>query len=96
MATNKEYLTYVLDLLRECSGITFKYMMSEYILYQDGVIFGGIYDNRFLVKKTKSLENTGLKEQIPYPGGSKMYLVDSENPEEIKELVEQIVMDLQK
>ena len=95
MATNKEYLTYILDLLRECSG-TYKYMMSEYILYKDGVIFGGIYDNRFLVKKTKSLENMGLKEQIPYPGGSKMYLVDSENPEEIKELVLQVVKDLKK
>ena len=96
MATNKEYLTYILDLLRECSGITYKYMMSEYILYKDGVIFGGIYDNRFLVKKTKSLENMGLKEQIPYPGGSKMYLVDSENQEEIKELVIQVVKDLKK
>lgn len=37
------------------------------MLYKDGVIFGSIYDNRFLVKKTKSLENSGLKEQIPYP-----------------------------
>ena len=96
MATNKEYLTYVLDLLRECSGISFKYMMSEYILYKDSVIFGGIYDNRFLVKRTKSLENMGLKEQIPYPGGSKMYLLDSENPEEIKELVDLIVKDIRK
>ena len=96
MATNKEYLTYVLDLLRECSGISFKYMMSEYILYKDGVIFGGIYDNRFLVKKTKSLENIGLKEQIPYPGGCKMYLLDSENPEEIKELVDLIIKDIRK
>ena len=96
MPTSKEYLTYVLDLLRECSNITYKYMMSEYILYKDGVIFGGIYDNRFLVKRTKSLGNMGLKEQIPYPGGSKMYLVESENPEEIKELVTLVLKDLAK
>ena len=96
MATSKEYLTYILDLLRECSNITYKYMMSEYILYKDGVIFGGIYDNRFLVKKTKSLESMGLKEQIPYPGGSKMYLVESENSEEIKELVTLVTKDLRK
>ena len=96
MPTSKEYLTYVLDLLRECSNITYKYMMSEYILYKDGVIFGGIYDNRFLLKKTKSLKNIGLIEQIPYPGGSKMYLVDSENPEEIKELVTLVVKDLKR
>lgn len=96
MASSKEYLTYVLDLLRECSGISFKYMMSEYVLYKNDVIFGGIYDNRFLVKKTESLENIGLKEQIPYPGGSKMYLLDSENPEKIKELVNLIVKDIRK
>ena len=96
MPTSKEYLTYILDLLREFSYITYKYMMSEYILYKDGVIYGGIYDNRFLVKKTKSLENMGLKEQTPYPGGSKMYLIDSENPEEIKELVTFVTKDLRK
>ena len=96
MPTNKDYLMYVLDLLRKCSNITYKYMMSEYILYKDQTIFGGIYDNRFLLKKTKSLENMGLIEQIPYPGGNKMYLVDSENPEEIKELVTLVVKDLKR
>ena len=94
MASSKEYLTYILDLLRECSGISFKYMMSEYILYKNEVIFGGIYDNRFLLKKTKSLENMGLIEQIPYPGAKPMYLVESENVDEIKELVSLVVKDL--
>ena len=94
MASSEEYLTYILDLLRECSGISFKYMMSEYILYKNEVIFGGIYDNRFLLKKTKSLENMGLIEQIPYPGAKPMYLVESENVDEIKELVSLVVKDL--
>ena len=96
MPTSKEYLTYILDLLRECSGISFKYMMSEYILYKNEVIFGGIYDNRFLVKKTKSLENMGFLEQIPYPGAKAMYLVESENSSEIKEIVDLIMKDLKK
>ena len=94
MASSKEYLTYILDLLRECSGISFKYMMSEYILYKNEVIFGGIYDNRFLLKKTKSLENMGLIEQIPYPGAKPMYLVESENAEEIKDLIDLVMKDL--
>ena len=96
MPTSKEYLTYILDLLRECSGISFKYMMSEYILYKNEVIFGGIYDNRFLVKKTKSLENMGFLEQIPYPGAKAMCLVESENASEIKEIVDLIMKDLNK
>ena len=90
MPSSKDYLTYVLDLLREVSGISFKKMMGEYILYKDDKIFGGIYDNRFLVKKVKSLEEYEFKEQIPYPGAKPMLLVDFENPSEIKEIVQLI------
>ena len=94
MATSTDYLTYVIELLRETSGVTYKKMMGEYILYKDGIIFGGIYDNRFLIKKTKSLEDSGLKEQIPYPNAKPMLLVDSEDSEEIHDLVMLVVKDL--
>jgi len=94
MASSKDYLTFVLELLREVNGITYKKMMGEYILYKDNIIFGGIYDNRFLIKKVKSLEDSGLKEQIPYPSAKPMLLVDSEDPDEIKDLVMSVVKDL--
>ena len=94
MASNNDYLIFIMELLRLTDGVTYKKMMGEYILYKDGIIFGGIYDNRFLIKKTKSLENSGLKEQIPYPNAKAMLLVDSEDPDEIKELVELVVKDL--
>ena len=94
MASSKEYLDYVLDLLKEVNGISNKKMMGEYILYKDGIIFGGIYDNRFLVKKTKSLANYNLEEQIPYPGAKPMLLVDIENKEEIKEMIDVLISDL--
>ena len=41
MASSSEYLTYVLELLREVEGISYKKMMGEYILYKDGKIIGG-------------------------------------------------------
>ena len=94
MATSKEYLIYILELLRETKDITYKKMMGEYMLYKDGVLFGGIYDNRFLVKKTKSLEYSGLKEEIPYPGAKPMLLLDLEDSEKINELVISIYKDL--
>ena len=94
MASSLDYLTYVLDLLREVNGITYKKMMGEYMLYKDGVLFGGVYDDRFLVKKTKSLIDSELKEEIPYPGAKSMLLVDSENSDEIAELVISIYKDL--
>ena len=94
MASSKEYLEYVLDLLRELHGIAYKKMMGEYILYKDNIIFGGIYDNRFLIKKTEYSSSLELKEVIPYPTSKGMYLVDSENPDEIMELVTKIVSEL--
>lgn len=94
MATSKDYLDYVLELLSEVDNITYKKMMSEYILYKDNILFGGIYDNRFLVKNTISLKDYHLKEQIPYPSAKPMLLIDSEDPDEIKELVTLVVNDL--
>ena len=93
MASSKDYLTYVLELLRDVDGISYKKMMGEFILYKNGIIFGGIYDNRFLIKKTKSLVNSGLKEQIPYTSAKAMLLVDSEDTEEVKELVNKVYND---
>ena len=95
MASTKDYLEYVLELLKEVNGLTYKKMMGEYMIYKDdGIPFGGVYDNRFLIKKTKSLENSGLKEQIPYPSAKPMLLIDSENPDEIKDLILLVIKDL--
>ncbi len=91
MASSSEYLTYVLELLREVNGISYKKMMGEYILYKDGKIFGGVYDNRFLVKKVGGLEKYHMKEQIPYPTAKAMLLVDVEDPEVMDEIVKIIL-----
>ena len=96
MSSSNDYLIYILDLLREVPGITYKKMMGEYILYKNKVIIGGIYDNRFLLKKTASLLELGLKEQIPYPGAKPMLLVDSEDSEEIGEMINKVYIDLTK
>ena len=94
MASSKDYLEYVLGLLREVESVTYKKMMGEYMLYKDDILFGGVYDNRFLIKKTKSLENSGLKVQMPYPSAKSMLLIDGEDPDEIKRLVLLAINDL--
>ena len=94
MASSQEYLEYVLELLREVNGISYKKMMGEYMLYKDGIIFGGVYDNRFLIKNSKALSDKRLKKQIPYPGAKPMLLVDLEDPEKIKEIVMTLINDL--
>lgn len=89
MASSKEYLEYVLDLLSGLDDIRYRYMMSEYVIYYRDKVFGGVYDDRFLIKPTKTvLERIPDAEfAIPYPGGRKMVVLDTENRAFIKQLV---------
>ena len=66
MATSKEYKDFILEQLNLLDAITCKSMMGEYLLYYNGTLFGGIYDNRFLVKKTETNKKYNMEEQIPY------------------------------
>ena len=76
MATTKEYKDFVLEQLSLLDNITCKSMMGEYLLYYNGVLFGGIYDNRLLVKIVDSNKKYNMQEQIPYESAKPMYLVD--------------------
>ena len=88
MATTKEYRDFVLEQLNILDNITCKPMMGEYLLYYNGVLFGGIYDDRLLVKKVDSNKKQNMKETIPYDGAKSMYLVnDIDNKERLKEIV---------
>ena len=94
MASSNDYLEFVLELLRQVQGITYKKMMGEFLLYKDSVLFGGVYDDRFLVKNTKSLKEYELREVIPYPSAKPMLLIDSEDSDVIEEIVKKVVNDL--
>ena len=78
MASTKEYLDYILDQLSELDDISFRAMMGEYVLYYRGKVFGGIYDDRFLVKPTKSalalMPDADM--ELPYEGAKEMIMVD--------------------
>ena len=90
MSSTKDYRDFIVEQLNILDGIVCKPMMGEYILYYHGVLFGGIYDDRFLVKKVKSNQNYHMEEAIPYPKGKAMYLVDDVDNQD---LLEEIVMD---
>ena len=88
MATTKEYRDFILEQLNLADGITVKPMMGEYLLYFKGKLFGGIYDNRLLVKITKSNESYGLDKALPYDGAKPMYFVDDvDDREKLKNIV---------
>lgn len=90
MASSKEYLNYILEQLSELDDVTYRAMMGEYIIYFRGKIIGGIYDDRFLVKPTKSAMAMmpHADTELPYEGAKEMLLVDDvDNKEFLTELL---------
>ena len=90
MSSSKEYLEFILEQLSDLDGIEYRYMMGEYILYYTGKIFGGIYDDRFLIKPVKSAIDfmPNAKYEIPYKNGKEMLLMDDvDNKERLAELI---------
>ncbi|MDO4847309.1 MAG: TfoX/Sxy family protein [Clostridiaceae bacterium] len=97
MASDKEYLDFVLEQLSGADGITYRAMMGEYIIYCRGKVIGGIYDDRFLVKPTQSAKRIlpDAAQELPYDGAKPMLLVgDIDNRELLCELVSTIADDL--
>lgn len=88
MATSKVYKDFILEQLSILEDITCKPMMGEYLLYYKNQLFGGIYDDRMLVKKVEANKKYEMSEEIPYDGAKSMYLVDEvDNKEILKEIV---------
>jgi TfoX/Sxy family transcriptional regulator of competence genes len=97
MASSKEYRDYIIEELNLLEDIIYKTMMGEYLLYYKGILFGGIYDDRFLVKITDSNKKYNMKESIPYNGAKSMYLVsDVDNKELLKDIIIDTYKDLNK
>ena len=97
MASSTEYLEFILDQLSGLENIAYRAMMGEYILYYRGKIIGGIYDDRFLVKPTKSAVAMmpDADREIPYEGAKEMLLVDNvDNREFLTELLTSMVDEL--
>ncbi len=97
MASSKDYLEFILEQLSGLNEITHRSMMGEYILYYRGKVFGGIYDDRFLVKPTKSVKAMmpDADMELLYEGAKEMILVDDVDDREfLRELVEAIYEEL--
>lgn len=77
MATSKDYKDFILGQLDLLDNINCRAMMGEYLLYYNNILFGGIYDNRLLVKMVNSNKKYNMQEETPYEGAKPMYLVDN-------------------
>ena len=97
MASSKSYLDFILEQLSLLDDVSYRAMMSEYIIYYHGKVIGGIYDDRFLVKDTNAArELMPLAEnELPYEGAKEMLMVDDvENKEFLRDLFDAMYPEL--
>lgn len=97
MTSSRNYLDFVLGRLSDVDDVTYRLMMGEYILYFKGKVIGGIYDDRFLVKPTKSAKRLMPEAayETPYTGAKDMLLVDNiDDSDFLRELLEALYADL--
>lgn len=79
MASNADFVQYIVD---QCSGageIAVKKMMGDYCIYCDGILFGLICDNNLFVKVTEP-GRAELQEVVlrpPYPGARDYFYIDN-------------------
>ena len=90
MATTIEYKDFILEQLSLLEDITCKPMMGEYLLYYKGILFGGIYDDRLLLKINEGNKKYRMIEELPYDGAKPMFLVEDVDD---KEMLRQIIED---
>lgn len=97
MASTKDYMDFILEQLSDTEDVSFRPMMGEYILYCRGKVVGGVYDDRLLVKPTKSAlaMMPEASRELPYPGAKEMLLVDRvEDRAFLKALLEAMAEEL--
>ena len=97
MATTKGYIDFILEQLSGLEDISCRAMMGEYVLYYRGRIFGGVYDDRLLVKPTPAAcaKMPLAARELPYEGAKELLLVDDVDDRDfLRELVESMFLEL--
>ncbi len=100
MPTSREYMSFVLEQLSGLPGVSARAMMGEYVIYYAGKVVGGVYDERLLVKPTKTAlalmeaSSFGARTELPYPGGREMLAADVDDRELTCRVLQAVAEDL--
>ncbi|VEU82436.1 TfoX/Sxy family protein [Acholeplasma hippikon] len=88
MATSKEFKTFILEQLSLLDNIKCRPMMGGYLLYYKDCLFGGLYQERLMVKKVEENKKFNLIEDNPYEGAKPMYLIEElDNREHLRDII---------
>ena len=97
MSSSKQFKDYILEQLKNLNNITCRPMMGEFLLYLNGTLFGGIYDDRLLIKITDSNKSYNLSTTLPYPKAKTMFLVENlDDADYLNKLITTTCQDLNK
>lgn len=91
MASTKDFQEKVVVKLEKFGEIKCRPMMGECLLYLDGVLIGGIYDNKLLLKETRENLNYELPQIIPYSSAKRTMLYVEDLGDE--DILGKIVLD---
>jgi len=91
MASDQEFVDFVLDQIENAGEITAKKMFGEYGIYSDGKIFALVCDNKLFIKPTVS-GRAFIKDVVeapPYEGARPSFLIEDkiEDREWLSELI---------
>jgi len=98
MASDQDFVDYVIDQIEKAGEISARKMFGEYGIYADGKLFGLICDNKLFIKPTASgrayIKN--VAEAPPYPGAKPSFLIgdEIEDRQWLSELVRITVREL--
>jgi len=98
MASDQDFVDFVLDQIRNAGKITYKKMFGEYGIYSDNKIFALICNNKLFIKPTHAgrLFIQDVVEAPPYPGAKPSFLIEDriEDHEWLSNLVRVTVNEL--
>jgi TfoX/Sxy family transcriptional regulator of competence genes len=91
MASDQNFVDFVIEQVKIAGEITAKKMFGEYGIYADGKLFGLICDNKLFVKPTVSGRKFigNVIEAPPYEGAKPSFLIEEkiEDSEWLSELI---------
>ncbi len=97
MASNPDFVQYVVDQCSTAGNIAVRKMFGDYGLYCNGVIVGLMCDNSLYLKPTAAVKDL-LREEVmrpPYPGAKDYFLItDVDDWEYLARLVKETYNEL--
>jgi TfoX/Sxy family transcriptional regulator of competence genes len=80
MASNLNFVEFIVEQIENAGVITYRKMFGEYALYCNGKVIALICDNQLFVKPTKAGKSFigNIVEALPYPGAKPSFLIEEQ------------------